>query len=141
MIITISLYSSDYIDNNNGTVTDKATGLIWQKCSIGQKNDKNCTGKALFLNWDDSIKQCESLNIESKKWRLPTKEELETIIEKGSEPSINTQIFPNTNILWYWSSTLYPKAPEYVWRVSFNKGKFGGILKTNTSYIRCVTGP
>lgn len=35
--------TSDFIDNQNGTVTQKTTGLIWQRCSIGQTwNGSTC---------------------------------------------------------------------------------------------------
>jgi hypothetical protein len=37
-----------YTDNGDGTVTDKATGLVWQKCSRGQNNDATAT------NWTDA---------------------------------------------------------------------------------------
>ncbi|NBU99082.1 MAG: hypothetical protein EBS19_12885 [Spirochaetia bacterium] len=30
-----SLLGAPYADNGNGTITDSATGLIWQKCSAG----------------------------------------------------------------------------------------------------------
>ena len=35
-----------YTDNGNGTVTDNNTGLIWQKCGVGQNNDSACSGTA-----------------------------------------------------------------------------------------------
>ena len=37
-----SLLGAPYTDSGIGTITDSATGLIWQKCSVGQKNDKRC---------------------------------------------------------------------------------------------------
>jgi hypothetical protein len=39
-----------YTDNGDGTVTDNNTGLIWQKCSVGQTNDATCSGPA--TNYD-----------------------------------------------------------------------------------------
>jgi hypothetical protein len=40
-----------YTDNVKGTVTDNNTGLMWQKCSVGQNNDASCSGNALTYNW------------------------------------------------------------------------------------------
>ena len=40
-----------FIDNGNGTISDNNTGLIWQKCSVGQNNDASCSGTAATYNW------------------------------------------------------------------------------------------
>jgi len=40
-----------YTDNGNGTVTDNNTGLVWQKCTVGQSNDATCSGTDVQYNW------------------------------------------------------------------------------------------
>jgi len=62
-----------YTDNGDGTVTDKATGLVWQKCSRGQNNHATAT------NWTDAGSYCSSLSLASRTWRLPSRQELETL--------------------------------------------------------------
>ena len=72
----------NFRDNGDGTVTDTKTKLIWQKCSIGQNNDATCSGKATRLSWDwgRAKNSCKKLKLAGKKWRLPEKEELKSLI-------------------------------------------------------------
>jgi len=46
-----SINPMSYTNNGNGTVTDNNTGLVWQKCSVGQNNDLSCSGTAAIYNW------------------------------------------------------------------------------------------
>jgi hypothetical protein len=136
--------SSDkiYIDNKDGTVTDSKTKLVWQKCSIGQENDNLCSGKATKHNWEDSIGQCVKLNLAGRRWSLPSKKYLESlIIKKEERPRINTLFFPNTRSMYYWSSDLYPHLPKHAWIVSFNTGSNDPADITDTDYVRCVSEP
>jgi hypothetical protein len=66
---------NDYVDNGDGTVTDRATGLMWQQGGSGDrfdfeeaKNYINQLNKEKFGGYND--------------WRLPTLEELISLIEK-----------------------------------------------------------
>ncbi len=68
-----------------GQWKDPKTGLIWQRCSIGQKwNGRNCTGKAVKMTGYDAIKYFKYYNRQSPlagktNWRLPTISELSTL--------------------------------------------------------------
>ena len=68
-----------FIDNKNGTVTDKKTGLIWLK-------DANCLG---FMNWFNAVNatanlasgQCGLTDASiAGDWRLPTQESWEAFV-------------------------------------------------------------
>lgn len=68
-----------FIDNENGTVTDKNTGLIWLK-------DASCLGR---MNWLDAIDAAANLasgqcgltdGSVAGDWRLPTKESWEAFV-------------------------------------------------------------
>ncbi len=66
-----------YTINEDTSLTDKMTGLQWQRCSVGQTwnpDTQTCDGKATELDW-------EAANILSKHedWRLPTIDELKTL--------------------------------------------------------------
>jgi Protein of unknown function (DUF1566) len=89
--------SKRYTDNGNGTVTDNLTGFIWQKCSLGQTGN-TCEVEAKEFNWDDANSQCSALTLAKKKWKLPSIDELKTLIRKGGKPTIDTQFFPNTSV-------------------------------------------
>ena len=62
LILVAGLYAAGtYVDNGNGTVTDTKTGLVWQKCSAGQKNDLKCSYDKRLVNrfsWADAIEYC-----------------------------------------------------------------------------------
>ncbi|MCK6381302.1 MAG: DUF1566 domain-containing protein [Leptospiraceae bacterium] len=90
--------SRSYTDNGDGTVTDNATGLIWQKCSVGKTGSDCSGGSASTMNWDTAISTCSGLSFAGKTWRLPSMQELETLPDygKSSSPVIDTAYFPNT---------------------------------------------
>jgi len=125
--------AEDLVDNNNGTVLDNNTGLIWQQ---GESNAKN---------WESSINYCESLTLSSKTdWRMPNYIELQSIVDYSrSEPAINKTYFPNTVLSKYWSSTNmdYDSTPTGdKWCVYFSDGKVFWYNKIETNYVRCVRG-
>ena len=73
-------------------------------------------------------------------WRLPSIDELETIIKLGTAPTIDTTYFPNTNASYYWSSTTYANVTSYAWNVHFDGGGvnvYDGV-KTVVNCVRCV---
>ena len=144
-IFCVSLWGAPYTDNGNGTVTDSATGLVWQKCSNGQ-NATSCSGSASNLTWSSAISYCEGLTLGGRSdWRLPNINELGSIIDytKSSAPTIDSTAFPNTQSSYYWSSSTYAQSTsyEYAWGVYFSSGGVYGLYKPSSYYVRCVTGP
>ena len=123
-----------YTNNENGTVTDNATGLIWQ-----QEDDNNTYAYSSDGTATEASDYCTNLNLGgSTAWRLPTIDELVQLTDKGSSnPAINP-IFTNVNNSYYWSSTTYLANPNYAWYVFFNYGYDFAHNKTNTGYVRCV---
>ncbi|MCK5110820.1 MAG: DUF1566 domain-containing protein [Arcobacteraceae bacterium] len=117
-----------YTDNANGTVTDNATTLIWQK------EDDNNT-----YNWTDAIAYCDNLNLGgSTAWRLPTIEEFVQLADKGtSSPAINA-VFTNTNISYYRSSTISASNNNDVWNIHFVDSRVGMTINSFAVYARCV---
>jgi hypothetical protein len=76
-------------------------------------------------NWYDARLYCFSLNIDGKTgWRLPTKQELDSIYHSEND-------FENN---WYWSST-----ELYAWVQYFNTGTQGNYNKGYCNgYVRAV---
>jgi len=104
-----------FLDNDDGTVTDCRTGLIWLKnalCYGGGQNHYNATAYAADLNSGECGLSDDSIEGD---WRLPTKEELQGI---GTDPPTTWSIglsgrnwatpglpFINVSPSYYWSST------------------------------------
>jgi len=134
-----------YIDNGNGTVTDKYTGLMWKKCSEPLQTT-NCSGTPGTYTWANAISQCENLTYAGySDWRLPNMKELFSLIkyQGSSGPYIDTSYFPNTVNSAYWTSTTYASNTTSAMNVNFNYGNVNYNDKTTIlNYVRCVrAGP
>jgi len=124
------LNSKSYKNNQDGTVKDNVTGLLWQKCSNGQINDSNCSGSPLGTTWQVALNYCNTLSLIGKKWRLPNKVELLSLVDYSASPSLQSINFPNVlQTEWsynYWSSTSDNQGPKfYAWPVNFDGGGSG----------------
>jgi hypothetical protein len=92
-----------YTDNDNGTVTDNNTALMWeQKTADGGSRDKEWT-----YTWKDALAYCEDLILGGfSDWRLPNPKELDRIVDlERSDPAVDTTYFPNTKNNFYWTGT------------------------------------
>lgn len=106
---------NDYVDNYDGTVTDRATGLMWSQ-------DDSKEG----MDWGEALEWVQDMNEESylgySDWRLPNAKELQSIVDYSHAPSydgkpaIDTDYFSCTRIInedneedfpWYWSGTTH----------------------------------
>lgn len=127
-------------NNNDGTISDLATGLMWQQ------ND-NGSG----IDWEDALAYAQTQNnanyLGHNDWRLPNAKELQSLVDYKRSPyatntanvgpAINT-LFSCTSILndggkadypYYWTSTSamsmangsYPSA----WYVAFGQAEDG----------------
>ncbi|MES9854785.1 MAG: DUF1566 domain-containing protein [Candidatus Thiodiazotropha sp. L084R] len=101
---------NDFTDNGDGTISDSATGLMWEA------NDYYSS------NFEDAIAYCETNAIGSwTDWRLPNVKELQSIVDysrapdySGSaaiDPLFNATSFTNeggeTDWGFYWASTTH----------------------------------
>jgi len=147
-----------YSDNNNGTITDNVTGLIWQK-TMGPK-----------LTYEDAFQQAKILNTGGHSdWRVPTIKELYSLIQftgkvkaaTAIDPFIDTRYFnqPLGNIskgerqidAQTWSSTKFVGKTmgkdETIFGVNFVDGRIKGYPQynprsgeKNKMYFRFVRG-
>ncbi len=117
-------------------VVDKETGLTWQRCSVGQtwQEGQGCTGAIEEFDWKGAKRQ------ERGGWRLPTREELETLVSKACSPSINPDAFPNLDPLklWYWSGSQTER--DLAWLVQFGGGAVFNGYQTSSNAVRLVRG-
>lgn len=79
---------------SGGEARDGASGLIWQRCSLGLTWTTNgCIGERSGLNLADAQKAAQAAGGE---WRLPTVDELYDLVDDGcGEPPIDVRVFPD----------------------------------------------
>jgi hypothetical protein len=105
---------NDFHDNADGTVTDRATGLMWSKQDSGQG-----------MNWQDALAWVQKKNagkfLTHDDWRLPSVKELQSIVDYTLSPDSTHSpaidpIFNCTTITnearqadypFYWSATTH----------------------------------
>lgn len=101
---------NDLVANDDQTVNDQATGLMWQQ------NDFEST------NWDNAVAECKAATTASyNDWRLPNVKELQSLVDYTKSPDTHnaaaiSPLFNTTSILneagetdWgsYWASTTH----------------------------------
>ncbi len=102
---------NDLVDNGDGTITDRATGLMWMQADSGAG-----------LDWEEALAYCERLeHAGHDDWRLPNAKELQSIVDYTRSPKTTSSaaldpIFEATSIVdeagntdypCYWSSTTH----------------------------------
>ncbi len=131
-------------DNADFTVTDLATGLMWQQCSLGQEATAECTGSATTYNWQGALQAADALNAQGglaghADWRLPNVKELRSLVDESCiEPAINETRFPNTPPAQYWTSTPYAYCVNCSWLVSFERGTAEHLERVLLMAVRLV---
>ncbi len=113
-------------------VLDKETGLVWEK-------SQDITART----WDDAISYAYQKNVGGRKgWRLPTIEELSSLVgPTRSNPALPSgHPFTNVQSNLYWSSTTDVNVASLAWVVNFYDGFVGNYDKINGSFAWCVRG-
>lgn len=143
LLVSSALWAAPFIDNSDGTVTDGKTNLIWQKCSAGLSGTNCETGSASTQNWQTALTTCNGLSLAGKAWRLPSTNELLSIVDMNkASPAIDTAFFPATVAPNYWSSSTYVPNTTNAWFVDFVVGGSGLNVKPALYSVRCVSsGP
>lgn len=120
-------------------VTDIVTGLIWQRCPLGQAGSDCSDGGYVFYTWQEALKAAASWATEDKAWRLPNINELRSIVEERCyNPAINLSVFPFPYYATFWSGSPSAYSPDGAWDVNFYFGFSTYGTKDNERYIRLV---
>jgi len=144
--ITSSVSSvGNFSRNALGIVKDLTTGLQWQD-NYGEAylyDWQVGTNYIESLYWEDVVSYCENLDLDGLGWRLPTIEELETIVDNSKsiyEASIDDAFRINANG-FYWSSTILEDDDNLVRSLDFASGNIGFSqkLKISSSSMLGVT--
>lgn len=104
---------NDFVDNDDGTVSDLATGLVWQQ---GDSTDG--------MDWSEALDYCTGLDTGGyDDWRLPNTKEMQSIVDYTRSPSTtdSAAIDPvfsttaitdeggGTNYGFYWTGTTHAR--------------------------------
>jgi len=119
-------------DNGDHTVSDLATGLLWQK-----------TRSVVARSWTTAQEYCSNLELGNfSDWRLPNVKELASIIDyRVDDPAIDTLMAAGTSSQKpFWSDTSKAdEATTKAFAVNFESGSISSESKTATDgYARCV---
>ena len=143
----ITATTAHLTDNNDGTVTDPETGLVWKKCSEGQSwstAGNNCAGTADTYRWQAALQRAQEVNagtsenLSQTDWRLPNINELASITELRCDPAINNTVFPGTPASLFWSSSPFASFGADAWNVSFFNGVGFAYIKSHDGHVRLV---
>ncbi len=130
-VVLPTVITNHFTDNNDGTITDNLTQLIWQKAP-------NTTA----VTWENAIAYAEGLSLATATdWRLPNIKELQSLNDESLiNPSVNQNFFGSIGVKNYWSSTTVQNqtANSWFWNTQFGITTFAA--KINTNYVICVKG-
>lgn len=150
--------TANFIDNGNGTVTDRGSKLTWMRCAIGQTFNQaknSCDGNPEVYFWQDALQAAEGVRTNQQhafyqfagidNWRVPNIKELSSIRETACfNPALNSAVFPNSFVLadggyvYLWSST-HLAADSKVTDEGDNVGIM--IMEINSGGLSVTTAP
>ena len=91
-----------------GEAYNKTTHLTWRRCSLGLTWEQGkCVGEHLQVTFVEAKKRVEE---GYSKWRIPTIEEMMTLVDETCVPAINTNIFPDISVdedTSYWTQSVF----------------------------------
>lgn len=81
----------NYLKFANGIVHDSNTGLEW------------IAGPGRNMSWDEARKWAQDLKIDGGGWRMPERDELETLYQEGKGKRNMTRLL-ETTAWWVWAA-------------------------------------
>ncbi len=120
-----------FANNNDGTITDYYTGLIWQRVP-----------NSVAMTWENALTSSENLTLAGyTDWRLPNIKELQSLNdERVRSIVIDTSYFKIGTAVNYWSSTTQFNTTANAWFNSFLTGITTYGPKTTLYSVLCVRG-
>ena len=114
-------FKNDLIENKDGTITDQATGLMWQKGgSTGTLDNRSAKSYIKKLNRQGFAGYSD--------WRLPTVEELASLLARKRTNGVHLDLVFNNNSASCWSADKFrlDRLSNYYfayWIVNFRQGQ------------------
>ncbi len=130
------------------TYSDPDTGLMWQDDYAAQSVGKPWVTQSNYnagnyynTSGDTASTYCSNLLLGGYyNWRLPNKNELESIVDSNKYNPAIVNGFQNTSFGYYWSSTSDMGGNGYAWVVHSSGGGVGATYRDKGSnfFVRCV---
>lgn len=125
-----------------GEARDKASGLIWQRCSVGATWNGNgkCVGQTAYLGLDEA----KAAAIDG--WRVPSGAELQGIVDVDcGSPVVDPNVFPDIRPddeghAKYWTTSPFGALDLY-WNFDFIDGLADGNSRGIQLAVRLVRSP
>lgn len=130
--------------SSDGSIVDRATGLAWQHCLLGQSGDNCELGTPQTFTWAEALTNPmvaipKAGETDKKGWRLPNVRELASLVELGnSNLAINPSLLPNGSANQIWSSSPYQFYSHYAWFLNSSDGIFNYGDRQDKKAVRLV---
>ena len=128
--------TTERFDLNGAEVRDRHTGLVWSRCSVGQRWDGNtCAGAATALTHEQALQYADS----QSDWRLPNVRELSSLADLGCvNPAIDKNALPTIPSSLYWTSSPNVGNSTTSWVVESGSGGVTTIGRHLATHVRLV---
>lgn len=136
-----NINTPSYTNNNNGTINDNVTGLMWQQTDGGEMTIENAfiyANNLVLAGFSD--------------WRLPSpKESFSILNHQNNNPALSTTYFTNNNAGYWWTNTYQVGDNTKVWTTNAGGGignkpksetiSAGGTFKFHARCVRDLATP
>lgn len=132
IIVTINLLFGSRFAKQGDIIMDRLTMIQWQDSPITK----------IIHNEKEAQKRCEELRLGGfKDWRLPTKEEILSVVNYSKKNSLNIKNDLKDEFSNYdWEESERSYMTHYAWFVYFKYGYSDYFYKYYSNFIRCVRG-
>lgn len=143
-LLKTSFESGQVVAQDDGTLVDLHTGLMWQRCALGyswQNGTCNRNSETAEFSWENALVAAAAKKRFAgyQDWRLPNKNELGSLVERACfSPAIDPNLFPATEARGYWTSTPNNFNEFSAWAVNFSDGDHMSTSRANLLGVRLV---
>ena len=126
--VDVTINAPAYRNNQDGTITDAITGLMWQQTDGGE------------MTWEEALIYSRTVTLaDQTDWRLPNIKELQSLNHAAlSKPSVDKKYFTGILSGNNWSSTTQQNAPARAWDLQTDYGIVSYHDKTMKEYVLLV---